>query len=66
MGKGKGKISGYVCPVNIGSILFEIKCCDKSFSYKGFIKSGCKIWSPYSCGAANRRVFKATGNFFKL
>lgn len=33
MGKGKGKISNYVYPAKIGNILFEIRCCEKGFSY---------------------------------
>ena len=33
MGKGKGKISDYVCPVKQGNILFEIRECKKGVGY---------------------------------
>ncbi len=34
MGKGKGKISDYVCPVKQGNILFEIRECKKRIGFE--------------------------------
>jgi large subunit ribosomal protein L16 len=43
MGKGKGKISSYVCPVKAGHILFEIKSRDQSAAIKAFQRAAVKI-----------------------
>lgn len=47
MGKGKGKISRWICPVKFGQILFEINHNDlfqKDWYSFRYFKGFCKVW----------------------
>jgi large subunit ribosomal protein L16 len=43
MGKGKGKISAYVCPVKAGHILFELRNVDEGTAKKAFLRAAVKL-----------------------
>jgi len=43
MGKGKGKVSSYVCPVKAGHILFELRNVDGGAGIKALLRAAVKL-----------------------
>lgn len=52
MGKGKGNVEGWVCPVRPGRVLFEISGCTETVARSAFARAAQKL--PVRCKMLTR------------
>lgn len=52
MGKGKGNVEGWVCPVKPGTILFEVAGCNESVARGAFARAAMRL--PLRCKMLTR------------